>query len=163
MRCFPVRCIVITTVFIQIISICNGQTIINHPTNRLGSTTQTTPPFNVTKTGKYDNPNNFNLTCNNWLYLPSGGSMSYAEVGDLDIPGNQVSVEAVFNRIAPYSSDAESGNIVSKHRDPPTVNYLLRPNSAYITTNNGFYAATAPCEAELNKTYHVALTYDGTT
>jgi gliding motility-associated-like protein len=39
----------------------------------------------------------------------------------------------------------------------------LRPNHAYITTTNGFFATPDVCEIELNKTYHLAMVYDGTT
>ncbi|MFT3981482.1 MAG: gliding motility-associated C-terminal domain-containing protein [Ferruginibacter sp.] len=101
------------------------------------------------------------FTCTNWLSTPATSVMSFAQVGDLDIPGTNLTVEVVFNRTTPYSSDAESGNLVSKHYDPGTVNYLIRPNSAYITTSTGFYSAVSPCEIELNKTYHIAMTYDG--
>lgn len=101
------------------------------------------------------------VPCNNWLNTPAPGS--YAEVGDLDVGGNQVTVEAVFNRTTPYTGgDLFAGNLVSKHNGPATVNYLLRPNSAEITTSNGYFIAQAPCGIELNKTYHVAMVYDGT-
>src|SRR5207344_2279843 len=41
------------------------------------------------------------------------------------------------------------------------VNYLLRSNDAEITTTNGFFATPQICEIELNKTYHVAMVYNG--
>ncbi len=53
--------------------------------------------------------------------------------------------------------------MVSKHNDFSDVNYLLRPNHAYITTTNGFFATPDICDIQLNKTYHVALVYDGST
>lgn len=100
------------------------------------------------------------LTCNNWLRLPS--YQSYVTVGDLDIPGNQITVEAVFNRTAPYSNGYNwAGDLVSKHVDPSDANYLLRPNNAEITTTNGFFTTPPICEIELNKTYHAAFVYDG--
>jgi gliding motility-associated-like protein len=103
-----------------------------------------------------------NQTCNNWLNLPS--FQSYVNVGDLDIPGNQITVEAVFNRTTPYSNGYNwAGDLVSKHQDPANVNYLLRPNNAEITTSNGYFSTPAVCDIQLNKTYHVAMTYDGTT
>ncbi len=103
------------------------------------------------------------LTCNNWLGLPS--FPSFVQVGDLDVPGNQITVEAVFNRTAPYSGGPLfAGDLVSKHQDPVNVNYLLRPNDAEITTIDGVYhIAQAPCEISLNKVYHVAMVYDGVT
>ncbi|MEO6671567.1 MAG: LamG-like jellyroll fold domain-containing protein [Ferruginibacter sp.] len=103
-------------------------------------------------------------SCNNWLNTTS--YPSYVRVGDLDITGNTVTVEANINRTDPYlpgGGDNSEGDIVSKHTDPPNVNYLLRPNHAYITTTNGFFGTPDVCEIELNKTYHVAMVYDGTT
>ncbi|MCG2615404.1 gliding motility-associated C-terminal domain-containing protein [Terrimonas sp. NA20] len=104
----------------------------------------------------------FGQTCNNWLNLPSRNSI--VSVGDLDVPGNTVTVEAVFMRTAPYSGgDVWAGDLVSKHNNPPDINYLLRPNSAEITTSDNGYVRTPPvCEIELNKMYHVAMVYDGT-
>ncbi len=102
------------------------------------------------------------LTCNSWLSTPSQGS--YVNIGDLDISGTQVTVEAVVNRTQAYlpgTGDFNDGDIVSKHQDPTNVNYLLRPNHAYITTTNGFFATPDFCEIELNRNYHLAMVYDG--
>ncbi len=97
--------------------------------------------------------------CNNWLSLPS--NPSFVNVGDLDIPGNKITVEAVFYQTG--NSPLE-GDLVSKHNSPADVNYLLRPNYASITTDNGFVQTPGDvCAAELNKRYHVAMVYDGTT
>ena len=103
------------------------------------------------------------LTCGNWLGLPS--FPSFVQVGDLDVPGNQITVEAIFNRTTPYTGGPLfAGDLVSKHKDPVNANYLLRPNDAEITTIDGVYhIAQAPCEINLNKVYHVALVYDGVT
>ncbi len=77
-------------------------------------------------------------SCNNWLSLPS--QPSYVNVGDLDIPGDQITVEATINRTTPYvGGSLYAGDIVSKHDNPSDVNYLLRPNSAEITTTNGYF------------------------
>src|SRR5450432_4183203 len=102
-------------------------------------------------------------TCNDWLGLPS--QPSFVSVGDLDVPGNQITVDGVINRTTPYSGGfLYAGDIVSKHRDPVNVNYLLRPSDAEITTEDGVYHITPPvCDIQLNKTYHVAMVYDGTT
>jgi gliding motility-associated-like protein len=102
-------------------------------------------------------------TCNDWLGLPS--QPSFVTVGDLDVPGNQITVEAEINRTTPYSGGfLYAGDIVSKHRDPININYLLRPSDAEITTEDGVYHITPPvCDIQLNKTYHVAMVYDGTT
>lgn len=102
----------------------------------------------------------FSQTCDNWLSLPS--YQSYVSVGDLDVPGNQITVEAVFMRTAPYTGGAVwAGDLVSKHNNPPDVNYLLRPNNAEITTTNGYFITPPICEIELNKVYHAAMVYDG--
>lgn len=102
------------------------------------------------------------LNCNNWLATPSNPSA--VNIGDLDITGTQITVEASFNRTAPYSGSLLwAGDLVAKHVDPVNVNYLLRPNTAEITTSNGYYRTPDICEIELNKTYHAAMTYDGAT
>ncbi len=56
---------------------------------------------------------------------------------------------------------AGEGDIVSKHDDPRDVNYLLRRQHAQITTTNGYYGTPDACQIQLNKTYHVAMVYDG--
>ncbi|OQP59962.1 hypothetical protein A3860_35560 [Niastella vici] len=100
--------------------------------------------------------------CANWLSVPN--KPSYVNIGDLDIPGNTVTVEAMINRTATYSGGLlYAGDVVSKHHDPTDVNYLLRPNTAEITTTNGYYRTPDVCEIDLNKTYHVAMVYDGST
>ena len=104
------------------------------------------------------------LDCTQWLSLPT--YPSFVDVGDLDIPGNQVTIEALVNRTGPYNpgvGDGNEGDIVSKHWDPTNVNYLLRLNHAYITTDHGFFQTGDPCPIQLNQTYHVALVYDGST
>lgn len=103
------------------------------------------------------------VDCSTWLSLPV--YQSFVNVGDLDIPGNKVTIEALVNRTGPYNpgvGDGNEGDIVSKHWDPSNVNYLLRLNHAYITTSNGFFGTGDPCPIQLNRTYHVALVYDGT-
>jgi PKD repeat protein len=100
------------------------------------------------------------LTCTNWLSTPAVGSA--INLGDLDIPGNQITVEAIINRTTPYSGgNLYAGDVVSKHESPTDVNYLLRPNSAEITTTNGYFSTPPICSIDLNKTYHIALVYNG--
>src|SRR5689334_13366208 len=99
--------------------------------------------------------------CNHWLKVPGN---SWAESEEIDVPGDKITVEATFNRTAPYTGGyLWAGDLVSKHMDPSNANYLLRPNSAEITTSNGYFVTPGICEIELNKTYHVAMTYDGAT
>ncbi len=101
------------------------------------------------------------LDCNSWLKTTNPGDC--VKIGDVDISGDQLTVEATINRIAPYAGNyLYAGDIVSKHADPANVNYLLRPNDAEITTYNGYYATPEVCDIELNKTYHIAMVYDGT-
>ena len=100
--------------------------------------------------------------CPNWLHLPA--TLSYAEAGEVDVSGDKITVEATFNRTTPYSGgQIWAGDLVSKHKDPTDVNYLLRPNTAEITTANGYFRTPDVCEIELNRTYHVAMVYDGKT
>lgn len=99
-------------------------------------------------------------SCINWLYTPSFPSS--VSVGDLDVSGNQITVEVNFNSIA-NSSNGSWGHIVSKHTTASNVNYALSSNAAEITTSNGYYVAFETCPIKLNKTYHTALVYNGTT
>src|SRR5665213_2508142 len=89
------------------------------------------------------------INCDNWLYTPS--KPSYVDIGKLNVTGNQITVEAVINRTTPYAygtGDGTEGDIVSKHDSPSDVNYLLRPNHAAITTNNGYFVT--PDIADIN-------------
>src|SRR5437868_2337729 len=102
------------------------------------------------------------INCNNWLATPSNPSS--AEFGQINVPGNKITVEAVIMRTTPYSGGLlYAGDVVSKHDSPADVNYLLRPNTAEITTLNGYFRTPDICEIELNKTYHIAMVYDGST
>ena len=101
-------------------------------------------------------------SCTNWLNIPSKGA--FFRIGDLDITGSKLTIEATFNRTAPWSGDDHfQGDLVSKHKGPDDCNYLLRPGSAEITTSNGYFKTPEICPIELNKTYHAAMVYDGST
>ncbi len=102
---------------------------------------------------------NISLTCNNWLSTPTQGS--YVTTGDLDITGNQLTVEAVYNRTAPLNGGLYYGHLVSKHSGSADVNYALLPNGCEITTTTGYKSTFQSCAPDLNKTYHVAMVYDG--
>ena len=102
------------------------------------------------------------INCNNWLQTPA--RFTYVDIGKLNVTGNQITVEAEINRTQSYVSgggDGSEGDIVSKHDNPNDINYLLRPNHAFITTTNGFFTTPDIANVELRKTYHVAMVYDG--
>jgi gliding motility-associated-like protein len=91
------------------------------------------------------------------LYLDA--PVKWVNVGDLDVAGDQLTVEALIH----YTG--VSVNIVSKHTNPADVNYLLRIGSFEITTTAGFanFGGVAAAGVTLvpNTTYHVAATYNG--
>lgn len=100
--------------------------------------------------------------CDSWLRLPTQGS--YATVGDLDVTGNQITVEALVNRVPPLNNGLHFGHLVSKHTDQSNVNYALQLLGCEITTSVTGYVALAPaCMPVTDKTYHVAMVYDGAT
>jgi gliding motility-associated-like protein len=100
--------------------------------------------------------------CDNWLSLPAQGSK--VTIGDADVTGNKLTVEAMFNRSPPLNNGVYYGHLVSKHTDQANVNYALLPNGCEITTNSsGYKAIFQDCVPELGKTYHVAMVYDGAT
>lgn len=59
----------------------------------------------------------FNQTCNDWLKIPDQNS--FFRIGDLDVPGDKITVEATFNRTTPWNGvDLYQGDLVSKHEVP---------------------------------------------
>ena len=93
----------------------------------------------------------------NSLNTSPAPNQKWVAIGDLDVSGTQITVEALYKRTA-------SGiiqNIVSKHNQPSDVNYLLRPNNFQITTSSGFKVVNSPIPVVNNVWYHVAATYDG--
>lgn len=101
------------------------------------------------------------IDCNSWVKLDD--RFAAVTVGDLDVTGNQVTVEALFLMTGP------SVDIVSKHWGGFDLNYLLRPGraeiatdiSGFVTTNQG--AALCNDQLVFNKIYHAALVYNGST
>ena len=84
----------------------------------------------VLKPGRFNQVNSANFfngsnvtSCNNWLSLPN--NPSYATIGDLDVVGTQLTVEATMNRIPPLNSGLYYGHVVSKHTGPENINYAL--------------------------------------
>jgi len=88
------------------------------------------------------------------LFVPGGAN--YVDVGDLDVTGNQITVEAVI------TMTAVGVNIVSKHTGTGNVNYLMRPGSVELTTTNGYVNAISGFNLVIGECYHLAFTYDGT-
>ncbi len=102
-------------------------------------------------------------SCNNWLRTQVAGQS--VKVGDIDVSGNQMTVEANFNCSSfPLSRPDKWEDIVSKHTGTNDANYVLRMDLAAINTTTGHYLLSPVCDnLVLNKTYHVALVYNGTT
>ncbi len=88
----------------------------------------------------------------------NGGGLRWVSVGDIDVAGTQITVEAIWRK----SNNSNAVNIVSKHTDPTTCNYLLRPNSFQIATSDNFFVCVNPVPTIANQWYHSAATYDGT-
>ena len=121
-------------------------------------------PINEDEIKAYGDCSTATSSCNNWLSTPS--RYSYVDIGKLDVPGHTITVEAVINRTQPYVSgtgDNIEGDVVSKHDNPNDINYLLRPNHAAITTSKGYFVTPDIQDIDLNKTYHIAMVYDGST
>jgi gliding motility-associated-like protein len=92
---------------------------------------------------------------------------TWVDVGKIDVPGNQITVEAL---IYMTGSSLLTRNVVSKHTDPGNVNYLLRPKTfeltTYISGNSGptqFLQMWNPYQLNMDRWYHIAGTYDGST
>lgn len=91
-----------------------------------------------------------------WLYLNSGSE--YVGLGDLDVPGNQITVEAEIY----MEPGGTNYDIVSKHNDGSNINYLLRPRRGEISTVGGTWHHTpVNCIPDYNECYHIAMVYDG--
>jgi gliding motility-associated-like protein len=106
-----------------------------------------------------------NLTAQSVRFSSFG---SWVNAGDLDIPSNNITVEAFVLITGDLTRDTL--NVVSKHASPMDANYLLRPNSFEITTyKNGTTGATQFSKLSvsfpfvLNRWYHIAASYNGAT
>src|SRR5690606_16786611 len=87
------------------------------------------------------------------LYL--NAPTAWVSLGDLDVPGDQLTIEAIITLTGP------SGNILSKHVDASDVNYLFRPGGFEITTTSGYAYLPSGFTLEQNQCYHLAVTYNG--
>jgi hypothetical protein len=80
------------------------------------------------------------FACNNWLRTQAVGQS--VTVGDLDVAGNQMTVEANFNCSSfPINRPDKWEDIVSKHSNTTDANYVLRMDLAAITTTTGLLPA----------------------
>ncbi len=124
---------------------------------------QTKSTYKQKGANTFTEPNNNILTCNNWLRTQAIGQS--VTVGDLDISGNQMTIEANFNCTSfPLSGANYWEDIVSKHSNTTDANYVLRMDLAAITTTTGHYLLSPACNnLAINKTFHVALVYNGVT
>ena len=101
------------------------------------------------------------IGCNSWL--KNDITSSAFRTGDIDVTGTKLTVEAEFNWTQPTKFTNDGGDIVSKHTNPSDANYILRPLRGAVTTTNGYFLTGNVCNIEYNKTYHVAMVYDGNT
>ncbi|MGG9964515.1 LamG-like jellyroll fold domain-containing protein [Ferruginibacter sp. SUN106] len=97
--------------------------------------------------------------CSNWLKTPS--YPSNVSVGDLDVTGNQLTVEASFSSSTALNPSFQLGKIVSKHTGPADVNYSLMASTCEITTTNGYVNTPPSCMPVNDKLYHLAMVYNG--
>ncbi|MBK9634153.1 MAG: hypothetical protein IPO64_06430 [Bacteroidetes bacterium] len=94
-------------------------------------------------------------SCDSWLFTQENPSA--VKVGDLDIIGNKITVECVFNALP-----TSAAHLVTKHTGMEDINYALSVNGAEIkTANDGYVRLDVACETSFNETYHVAMVYDG--
>ena len=88
--------------------------------------------------------NSTEISCNNWLKTPY--QQSWVGIGDLDISGDQLTVEAIYNKPTPIPGEPFwDGDLVSKHVSYNDVNYLLRAGHAELTTTKGFFSTPNYC------------------
>jgi hypothetical protein len=90
------------------------------------------------------------------LYLSQDSQ--YVSLGDLDIIGNKITLEAKVAVTYEFSND-----VISKHTHEYDISYLLRPKSFEIRCADKFHLLKNPIQLNMNQLYHIAGTYDGIT
>ncbi len=95
-----------------------------------------------------------NTSFSQTLNLTTNGQ--YVVIGDLDVSGTQITVEALVKKTSGV-------NVLSKHTAPADVNYLLRVGTFELTTSTQFYLMNNPYAGSMvaSNWYHIAGTYDG--
>ncbi|MBL7700273.1 MAG: gliding motility-associated C-terminal domain-containing protein [Chitinophagaceae bacterium] len=93
-------------------------------------------------------------SCDDWLQLAL--NQSYARFPGGNISSTKLTVEAK------YAGGIAGEPLVSKYGGPGLPDYILRTTGAEITTANGYFKTPDVCQSSVNKVYHVALVYDGT-
>jgi len=93
-----------------------------------------------------------------WVNFPSGSTVEWVNINDLDVTGNQITVEALVSVHDMFSGQR---NIISKHSGYLDCNYLLRPDLFAITTDTGLLIVSNPVTLCQDTVYHLAATYDG--
>lgn len=94
-----------------------------------------------------------------WIQFPIGIPKNWINIGDLDVSGDAITVEALISVSNIAISPAK--NIVSKHTGFINCNYLLRHWQFEITTTSGYKFVPNPVTLCVDSIYHVAGTYDG--
>jgi len=94
-----------------------------------------------------------------WLFFPTGIPKNWLNIGDLNVTGDSITIEALIS--LPDLSTNPAKNIVSKHTGVVNCNYLLRHWRFELTTTSGYTSVTNPVSFCLDSVYHVAATYDG--
>ena len=101
----------------------------------------------------------FNLNAQLWLHFPVGSNnLNAVEIGDLDISGNQITIEALATK--EYSTTPYY-DIVTKHKSNLDCNYYFRTTEFAIRTTTGFVILLNPVQLCPDSSYHLAGTYDG--
>ncbi len=94
-----------------------------------------------------------------WLYFPTGIPKNWVNIGQLNVPGDSITVEALI-ALTDTTTNPEK-DIVSKHVGVVDCNYLLRRWRFQVTTTSGYKEVDNTFKYCLDSIYHVAGTYDG--
>ncbi|MCD4697834.1 MAG: T9SS type A sorting domain-containing protein [Bacteroidales bacterium] len=95
-----------------------------------------------------------------WLYFPSGCDNNRIDIGNLAVPGESITIEAIIT-LQTSTPLPIAYDIISKHYNAIDCNYFFRPTEFAIRTSSGFIALQNPNQLCFDTTYHVAGTYDG--